>query len=70
MSLDDPIPLALTDRSPMPFGKHKGEEMQDVPADYLYWLITDGELSSGPVYDYIMTNLTALRLEHDADWPT
>ena len=33
---------ALTDTDPMPFGKHKGEPMQDVPASYLRWLWNDG----------------------------
>lgn len=26
----------------MPFGKHKGEPLQDVPARYLLWLWRDG----------------------------
>lgn len=29
---------ALTDTDPMPFGKHRGALMQDVPASYLDWL--------------------------------
>jgi len=33
---------ALTDTDPMPFGKHKGELMQDVPASYLRWLWEEG----------------------------
>lgn len=33
---------ALNDTDPMPFGKHKGEPMQDVPARYLQWLWNDG----------------------------
>lgn len=33
---------ALTDTDPMPFGKHKGEPLQDVPASYLAWLWRDG----------------------------
>lgn len=28
----------LTDESPMPWGKHKGKQMADVPASYLMWL--------------------------------
>ncbi len=29
---------ALTDQSPMPFGKYKGVVMENVPASYLLWL--------------------------------
>jgi hypothetical protein len=59
----------LTDESPMPFGKHKGTEMSDVPADYLLWL---GEQMAHedslpdwkkPVYDYIEDNYEALQKE-------
>jgi len=25
----------------MPFGKHKGEAIEDVPSDYLYWLMRE-----------------------------
>jgi hypothetical protein len=28
----------LTDESPMPHGEHKGERMEDVPAEYLLFL--------------------------------
>lgn len=34
---------AYTDLDLMPFGKHKGEPMQDVPAHYLRWLWTEGD---------------------------
>jgi hypothetical protein len=27
----------VTDKSIMPFGKHKGKMFRDVPADYLLW---------------------------------
>lgn len=33
---------ALTDEDPMPFGKHKGARMADVPAGYLAWLKDQG----------------------------
>lgn len=29
---------AFIDTDPMPFGKHRGELLQDVPASYLGWL--------------------------------
>lgn len=60
----------LQDTSPMPFGKYKGEQMQDVPASYLCWLW--GEKKSDhvcPVADYIRRNLTVLEKEHpDGIW--
>lgn len=28
----------MNDESIMPFGKHKGEKLANVPADYLLWL--------------------------------
>ena len=33
----------LCDSDPMPFGKHKGIPMQDVPASYLHWLWANGK---------------------------
>lgn len=45
----------------MPFGKHKGKSMEDVPASYLLWLRDNGV--SGDVKDYIEENLSALQKE-------
>jgi uncharacterized protein (DUF3820 family) len=60
---DDP----LTDEDPMPFGKHKGKRMKDVPADYLHWCyIKDVK---GGVAQYIEENLEALQQEYkDGVW--
>ena len=61
----------LTDLSPMPFGKFKGQPMQDVPASYLHWLWQDGKKSDKlcPVADYIRRNINALKLEYkDGLW--
>lgn len=33
---------AYNDLSLMPFGKYKGEPLQDIPASYLQWLWRDG----------------------------
>lgn len=33
-------PRELFDVSPMPFGKHKGTVMSQVPREYLDWLVT------------------------------
>ena len=54
--------VVLTDDSPMPFGKHEGERMEDVPAKYLVWLYNDG-LKEGPVRRYIEDNLKVLEQE-------
>jgi uncharacterized protein (DUF3820 family) len=52
----------LTDESLMPFGKHKGERMIDVPAWYLLNLY-DHDWCYGAVKDYIKENEDCLRLE-------
>ena len=63
---------ALTDLSPMPFGKHLDTPMQDVPARYLYYLWDDSMRDEKPgtsdVGDYIRDNLNALEEEYDAEW--
>lgn len=54
----------------MPFGKHRGTRMQDVPSDYLLWLSDD--LKKTPrrlvddrteVLDYVDRNRVALEQE-------
>jgi len=65
------MPEPLSDLCPMPFGKHKGEPMQDVPASYLHWLWSNGKQSdkSCPVAAYIRENINALKQEHpDGIW--
>jgi len=48
----------------MPFGKYKGVQMQDVPAQYLLWLrdkiIADNPELKGDVWYYIQENLDVL----------
>lgn len=61
----------LSDTDPMPFGKFRGQPMQDVPASYLFWLWTNGKSGDRfcPVADYIRRNLAALRMEFkDGIW--
>ena len=64
----------LQDTDPMPWGKWKGKPMQDVPADYLFWLWTNGsaykaEKGTCTVADYIKRNMAALQQEHpDGIW--
>lgn len=67
--------IKLSDLDKMPFGKHKGTAMQDVPASYLHWLWTNDadpmrhKVATDPVADYIQRNMDALKDElPDAIW--
>lgn len=63
--------MKLEDTDEMPFGKYKGELMQDVPATYFHWLWTNGKEHDKmcPVADYIRRNLMALQKEYsDGIW--
>lgn len=67
------MPTKLTDTSPMPFGKHRGIPMQDVPVSYLHYLWTNGMFNDhrgqNQVADYIFENLNALKLQNkDLIW--
>jgi hypothetical protein len=48
----------------MPFGKHKGSEINDIDSDYLYWLIDNSKSLSNSLTYYI--NIT-LQKREDAD---
>lgn len=52
----------LTDTSPMPFGKYKGDDMEDVPASYLLWLYDNNKCNKA-VKDYIEDNMDVLKKE-------
>ena len=52
----------LTDESPMPYGKYKGRPMEDVPADYLIWLV-DNQRASPEVGAYVEENMDVLQKE-------
>ncbi len=55
----------MTDQSTMPFGKHKGEKLENVPARYLLWLWDDG-LHAQPERDlhkYIKDSFSVLETE-------
>lgn len=54
--------MKLTDESLMPFGKHKGEKMEDVPATYLMWLYENDKCNQ-PVREYIEDNMDVLEKE-------
>lgn len=55
---------ALADLDLMPFGKHKGERMQDVPPTYLSWLWHDGKKHErDKVANYIWNSRNGINLE-------
>lgn len=64
----------LQDTDLMPFGKYRGQLMQDVPASYLHWLWTNPQNpmsrdKDNPVADYIRRNISSLKKEHpDGIW--
>lgn len=51
--------IPLLDTSPMPFGKYKGDKMENVPASYLLWLY-DNNKCNDLVKDYIKDNYDVL----------
>lgn len=62
MDMRDKRTPALTDLDPMPFGKHKGKPMQDVPAIYLRWLKEEG-CGNTLVANYIHNSWDAIKQE-------
>lgn len=50
----------MTDESLMPYGKFKGKALKDVPDYYLMFIWENHDLK-GPLYDYISTNLNAIK---------
>ncbi len=63
----------MNDDSIMPFGKHKGEKLANVPASYLLWL--NNEMDEKPperreqieLKKYIESNLDVLRMERNRE---
>lgn len=54
----------LTDNSPMPFGKHRGTKMANVPASYLLWMLDNTDIGKNvnhPIHQYIQDNIEVLR---------
>lgn len=65
------LPNAFGDDDEMPFGKHKGAKLSDVPTSYLLWLWDEGLYSESnvrtsryPLHAYIYNSFSAL--EQDA----
>jgi len=60
--------MDLDDWDPMPFGKHEGKAMRDVPASYLNFLWNNGMRQKWPgesnVADYIRKKLPVFRTDH------
>jgi len=56
----------MNDTDLMPWGIHKGKEMQEVPAKYLIWLLTEKK-ATGEVLEYITSNEETLHLEIKQD---
>jgi uncharacterized protein (DUF3820 family) len=54
----------LTDQDIMPYGKHKGKEMANVPAAYLLWLY-ENDKCTDEVREYISENIEVLKMEID-----
>lgn len=52
----------LSDSSKMPYGKHQGEKMANVPAKYLLWLYENDKCDKY-VKEYIIDNLDVLKSE-------
>lgn len=54
----------LKDTDPMPFGAHKGKQMQDVPAGYIDWLVGQTWIDKFPqIVEYVETNRSAIDKE-------
>lgn len=69
--MNEPI-KELQDTDPMPWGTYRNKPMQDVPAQYLHWLWTNGsklKVAVCPVAAYINKNISALKKEYkDGIW--
>ena len=53
----------LTDKSEMPWGKHKGKLMANIPASYFIHIWDNKICGKGAVWLYIQENLEDLRSE-------
>lgn len=58
--------MVLNDDSPMPFGKHKGTKMANVPAKYLAWakekMYANNDMARA-VLKYVWSNWDAIQSE-------
>jgi uncharacterized protein (DUF3820 family) len=52
----------MTDNSIMPYGKHKGQKMANVPPDYLIWIFENSRCTP-ELAKYIADNLDVIKAE-------
>jgi len=45
----------MTDKSIMPIGKYKGQKLANIPAEYLLWLLENGN-TYGELKQYLIEN--------------
>jgi hypothetical protein len=43
------IELGLIDINEWPWGKHKGKAIEDIPTDYLVWVVYDSDIGGMPL---------------------
>ena len=51
----------LKDGDLMPFGKHKGDKMIDIPAKYLLYMYENSMISNSRVLVYVKENLDVIK---------
>lgn len=54
--------IKFTDSTLMPFGRHQGKKLANVPASYLLWAYNNLQLLA-PLKEYIEDNMKALETE-------
>ena len=54
--------MKMKDDSIMPYGKHQGTELANVPAEYFIWMYDNDKLSRD-LKQYVEENMDALILE-------
>lgn len=59
----------MTDTTPMPFGKHKGKPLEEVPAKYLLWLYEQDNFPTNypELAKYIVLNMKGLEQEAEEE---
>jgi uncharacterized protein (DUF3820 family) len=55
--------MSISEKIIIPFGKHKGKKLANVPASYLIYLYDEGILKYGTIKDYVKENEDMLREE-------